>query len=76
LVKINLSQDVYLDTDPLIPDRWISTNGERYGFPFAMELGFQALSFKADLLGYFNQYLGYPGREYAWRAQLQFPFPL
>lgn len=79
LVKINFSDEVYLDTDPEIPSKWMSDVGERYGFPFAMEFGatfkISQLSFKMDLLGYFNQYVGYPGREYAWRAQLLFFLP-
>ncbi|MFI5391196.1 MAG: hypothetical protein ACHQYQ_07535 [Bacteriovoracales bacterium] len=79
LLKINFTDEVYLDTDPAIPPKWMSEVGEVYGFPFALELGaffrINNFSFKADFLGYFNQYVGFPGREYAWRAQLQFNLP-
>jgi hypothetical protein len=79
LVKINFTDKIYLDTDPAIPPKWMSPEGAMYGFPFAMELGayfrIDKLPFKVDLLGYYNSYVGYPGREYAWRAQLLFFLP-
>jgi hypothetical protein len=79
LVKINFTDKVYLDTDPEVPPKWMSEVGATYGFPLAMELGaffkINNFSFKADLLGYYNSYFGYPGGEYAWRAQLLYFLP-
>lgn len=79
LFKINFSNQVYINTDPEIDSRWISLIGERFGFPFGMEFGknfnIANFSFNANLIGYYNKFVGFPGKEYAWRAQITFPFP-